>query len=127
MLILEKTKTVKMRKILFVCSANVDRSKTAEDHFSAKHTEMAFRSSGTNQSICFQEGTNYLNEEDLEWADSIYVMERKHSKAIKSFSKLKLGNKIKVLTIPDHYKYGDPELVQELESKISFYSTPKYL
>lgn len=119
MLILEKTKTVKMRKILFVCSANVDRSKTAEDHFSAKHTEMAFRSSGTNQSICFQEGTNYLNEEDLEWADTIYAMERKHLKAIKSFSKLKLGNKIKILNIPDHYKYNDTQLIQELESEIS--------
>jgi predicted protein tyrosine phosphatase len=109
-----------MRKILFVCSANVDRSKTVKDHFSAKHTEMAFRSSGTNKSICFQEGTNYLDEEYLEWADTIYVMERKHLKAIQSFSKLKQGNKIKVLDIPDHYKYGDPELIKELDGKVNF-------
>ena len=119
MLILEKTEKLKIRKILFVYSANVDRSKTAEDHFSAKHTEMEFRSSGTNKSICFQEGTNYLDEEDLEWADTIYVMERKHLKAIQSFSKLKLGHRIKALNIPDHYKYGDPELIEELKGKVN--------
>jgi predicted protein tyrosine phosphatase len=119
LLILEKTKKLKIRKILFVCSANIDRSKTAEDHFSAKHAEMAFRSSGTNKSIYFQEGTKYLDEEDLEWADTIYVMERKHLKAIQSFSKLKQGNKIKVLNIPDHYKYGDPELIEKLEGKVN--------
>ena len=108
----------KNRSILFVCSANVDRSKTAEDYYSAKYPDIEFRSSGTNKSICFQEGTNYLDEEDLEWADVIYVMERKHLKAIKSFSKLKLSNKIKVLNIPDHFKYNDPKLIEELQSKV---------
>ena len=105
------------KHILFVCSANIDRSKTAEDYFSAKHPDIAFRSSGTNKSICIQEGTNYLCEEDLEWADTIYVMEPKHRKAIKSFSKLKLGNKLKVLYIPDHYKYNDPKLIDVLGEK----------
>jgi predicted protein tyrosine phosphatase len=108
----------KTTSILFVCSANVDRSKTAEDYFSAKYSTIEFRSSGTNKSICFQEGTNYLDEADLEWADVIYVMERKHLKAIKSFSKLKLRNKIKVLNIPDYFKYNDPKLIEELQSKV---------
>ena len=81
----------KRKSILFVCSAHVDRSKTAEDYFSAIYPYLEFRSSGTNKSIYFQEGTNYLDEEDLEWADFIYVIQRKHLKAIKSFSKLKLS------------------------------------
>ena len=94
----------KSRSVLFVCSANVDRSTTAEDYFSAIYPNLEFRSCGTNKSICFQEGSNYLDEEDLEWADVIYVMQRKHLKAIKSFSKLKLSNKIEILNIPDHFK-----------------------
>ena len=94
----------KSRSILCVCSANIDRSKTAEDYFSAIYPNLEFRSCGTNKSICFQEGSNYLDEEDLEWADVIYVMQRKHLKAIKSFSKLKLSNKIEILNIPDHFK-----------------------
>ena len=75
----------KSRSVLFVCSANVDRSKTAEDYFSAIYPNLEFRSCGTNKSICFQEGSNYLDEEDLEWADVIYGIERKRLKAIKSF------------------------------------------
>jgi predicted protein tyrosine phosphatase len=109
----------KSRSVLFVCSANVDRSKTAEDYFSAIYPDIEFRSSGTNKSICFQEGSNYLDEEDLEWADVIYVMERKHLKAIKSFSKLKLSNKIKILNITDHFKYNNPKLIEVLEGKVS--------
>ena len=109
----------KSRSVLFVCSANVDRSKTAEDYFSAIYPNLEFRSCGTNKSICFQEGSNYLDEEDLEWADVIYVMQRKHLKAIKSFSKLKLSNKIKILNIPDHFKYNDPKLIEVLEGKVS--------
>tara|TARA_B110000902_G_scaffold11883_1_gene14312 strand:- start:51 stop:392 length:342 start_codon:yes stop_codon:yes gene_type:complete len=109
----------KSRSVLFVCSANVDRSKTAEDYFSAIYPNLEFRSCGTNKSICFQEGSNYLDEEDLEWADVIYVMERKHLKAIKSFSKLKLSNKIEILNIPDHFKYNDPKLIEVLEGKVS--------
>ena len=109
----------KSRSVLFVCSANVDRSKTAEDYFSAIYPNLEFRSCGTNKSICFQEGSNYLDEEDLEWADDIYVMQRKHLKAIKPFSKLNLSNKIEILNIPDHFKYNDPKLIEVLEGKVS--------
>ncbi|PCJ63726.1 MAG: phosphotyrosine protein phosphatase [Bacteroidetes bacterium] len=108
-----------MNLILFVCSANIERSKTAEDYFSQKYPDIEFRSVGTNKAICQKEGTNYLNEEDLNWAEVIYVMEPKHKKAIKTFSRLKLGKKIKVLNILDHFGYYNPELLELLEAKIS--------
>lgn len=105
--------------ILFICSANLERSKTAEDYFTEKYPDIEFRSLGTNQKICLQEGTNYLNEKDLAWADQIYVMETKHKKATLAFSKSKIGKKIKVLNVADHYSYYQKELLEVLEEQVN--------
>ena len=108
-----------LKNILFVCSANKDRSKTAEDYFSQNYPGYNFKSAGTNQKICQQLGTNYLTEEALLEADKTYVMENKHLEAILK----RFGNhhfrKIEVLNIRDVYNYGDSLLVQEFEKKIS--------
>ena len=42
------------KTILFVCSANKQRSKTAEDYFSSKYADFHFISAGTNRKICEQ-------------------------------------------------------------------------
>lgn len=105
-------------KILFVCSANKDRSRTAEDHFREKYPNLSFDSAGTNHKICNQYGTNPLTDETLNWADYILVMENKHHQWIKTHSRLKLGSRIKVLSIPDVYIYGEKNLVEILEEKV---------
>ena len=106
--------------ILFICSANKDRSKSAEDYFSEQYPDHHFDSAGTNLKTCQQLGTNYIEEEQLALADRIYVMETKHSQAIQQ----KFGNtfhrKITVLHIKDHYQYGDPELLEILSRKVKF-------
>lgn len=107
---------------LFVCSANKDRSRTAEDHFSGRYPDWRFDSAGTNQKICWQLGTNYLRKEQLDWADRVFVMENKHRKAIHELFGKTYQDKITVLHIPDVYEYGDPELIQVLSSKIDFNS-----
>lgn len=107
--------------ILFVCSANKERSKTAEDYFAQKHPDLEFRSVGTNKKICNQEGTFYLNEEDLAWADTIYAMEQKHKKEVLRFSKSVNSKKVKVLNIPDHFTYYQKELLEILDEKVGFY------
>ncbi len=38
-----------MKSILFVCSANKDRSKTADDYFSKHYPDLSFDSAGTNK------------------------------------------------------------------------------
>lgn len=110
-----------MKNILFICSANKQRSKTAEDYFSAKLTEFNFLSAGTNQKICEQEGTVFLTEDLMEWADIVLVMEEEHRKQIKDHSKNKYGEKITVLNIRDIYKYYDKELIKLLEEKTKKY------
>lgn len=106
-----------MNKFLFVCSANKQRSKTADDYFSEKYPDLEFLSGGTNHKICRKEGTEPLTQEMVEWADWVIVMERKHRDEILSNAQVNYSRKIKVLDIPDIYKYYQKELITLLEEK----------
>lgn len=107
-----------MKKILFVCSANKHRSKTAEDFFSEKYPNYEFLSAGSNLKICRKEGTTPLSENLLDWADLIYVMETRHERIIKENTGNKYVTKTIVLNIKDLFKYYDSSLIELLESKI---------
>jgi predicted protein tyrosine phosphatase len=105
--------------ILFVCSANKLRSKTADDYFSAKYPDINFQSAGTNHKTCQKEGTTPLEEEMLDWADFVYVMENKHKNEIRKHVGSKYNSKISVLHIPDDYNYYQRELIQLLENRVN--------
>lgn len=107
-----------MKKILFVCSANKQRSKTAEDYFSERNPDFEYFSAGTNLNLCEKEGTNALTENDLIDADLIFVMENKHFQQIKNNTGSKYLKKIEVLNIPDIYKYFQKELIEILKNKV---------
>lgn len=111
------------KKILFVCSANKQRSKTCEDYFSTLYPDCEFKSAGTNLKICNAEGTNPLTDEMLDWADTIFVMENRHAQLIMRNSANKYRNKIFVLAIVDRYKYFQKELIDLLNSKTKFIET----
>lgn len=111
--------TYRFHKILFVCSANKDRSATAEQYFSEKYPTLEFDAAGTNKKICFQLGTCYISVDQLIWADAIFVMEKKHKSYIQTNFKMILGKNIIVLNIPDHFTYFQPELIQMLEEKVN--------
>jgi predicted protein tyrosine phosphatase len=104
--------------ILFICSANKDCSKTAEDYFSENYVDFTFDSAGTNKKTCNQLGTNYIEDYQLDWADKIYVMESKHLKAIRELFGNEYSNKTSVLNIQDMYKYGSKDLIEILEKKV---------
>lgn len=109
-----------MNKVLFVCSANKQRSKTAEDLFTLLYPDITFLSAGTNVKVCMKEGTTPLSEDLLEWADMVYVMENKHYKLINNLTNNKYLKKIIILNIGDIYKYYDKELINILKKKITF-------
>lgn len=81
-------------KTLFICSANKQRSKTAEDYFAERFPENEFLSAGTNSKICKKEGTIELTEDLLKWADKMYVMEKKHFDQIQKHTGSKYYSKI---------------------------------
>ena len=102
--------------ILFVCSRNEWRSRTAETIF--KNSQLHnVKSAGTSNTARIK-----INQSLVEWADTIFVMESKHREIIKkSFSHDQLTNKIIVLDIEDNYKYMDPELVEMLQNETKWY------
>jgi predicted protein tyrosine phosphatase len=106
--------------VLFVCSANVDRSKTADDFFSEQFDQIRFNSGGTNHKICQQEGTNPLTQEMVDAADMIFVMEKKHQDWIYDNLNAK-GKEMIVLNIEDRYTYYSIKLIELLQQKCNRY------
>ena len=106
------------KTILFICSANKQRSKTAEDYFSSTYKDIHFISAGTNIKMCEREETNPLTIAILEQSDLIFVMENSHKAEVKNFINSQFKKDIIVLNIPDLYKYYQKELIEILEEKM---------
>jgi predicted protein tyrosine phosphatase len=99
--------------LLFICSRNKRRSRTAEDLFK-RLNGYEVRSAGTAESARVR-----VNEKLLVWADIIFVMERDHKKRLQQkFSSDVLNKEIIVLDIPDEYQYMDEALVEILNETI---------
>lgn len=97
-------------KVLFVCSANVDRSPTAEALF-RDHPGTEVASAGT-----LPDATTPLAATHIAWADIILVMEEAHREMISQ----RFGEtcKVVVLDIPDDFRRDDPELVKLLQARV---------
>jgi len=99
--------------VLFICSRNQWRSPTAEKMW-RNHPALAVRSAGTSPNA-----RRRVSEQDLRWAEAIFVMEEKHkSRLMAEFGRMVENKPIHVLDIPDEYRYMDPELVEELERSV---------
>jgi predicted protein tyrosine phosphatase len=104
-----------VRKILFVCGANIDRSPTAEKLFNNVVEGLEVKSAGT-----FESAVNPLTEELIEWADEIYVMQMIHRYAIRKMMPSAL-RKVRVLGIQDVYCQDSPDLKREIIKKMKRY------
>ncbi|MDR6784605.1 putative protein tyrosine phosphatase [Pedobacter africanus] len=102
--------------VLFVCSRNKWRSRTAEDLFKDSNVHNV-RSAGTAPVARIK-----ISEKLLSWAEIIFVMEKRHREQLKSRFPLILDEKeVIVLDIPDEYGYMDDELVELLKASVSRY------
>ena len=100
--------------VLFVCSRNKWRSRTAETIFQ-ENQDHSFRSAGTAEDARIK-----INGKLIEWADIIFVMEKKHKqKLLEKFDPLLKGKKIIILDIEDRYQYMDEELILSLRASVS--------
>lgn len=103
-----------MKHYLFICSQNRLRSPTAE-HIFANRVGIEVSSAGTNH-----DAENPLTPELVEWADTIFVMERTHrNKLQKHFRRYLDGKRIVCLDIPDEYEFMDPDLIRMLEARVA--------
>ena len=61
-----------------------------------------------------------INQRLLDWADTIFLMERKHLEIIKKqFDLNGEEKKVNVLDIPDEYVFGDEELIRILKNDLA--------
>lgn len=102
--------------ILFVCSRNKWRSRTAETVFKG-HQWLDVQSAGTEASARVR-----VSAKLIEWADLIFAMEKKHKQRLREkFPELLAGKQIVVLDIPDVYQYMDEELIEMLKTSVASY------
>jgi predicted protein tyrosine phosphatase len=107
-----------MRRVLFVCTANVDRSRTAMDYFRTQFSDIAFSSAGTDEEETQKANTCFLTQELIEDATLILVMEARHRDWMMAHREMD-PQKVHVLGIPDNYRYFAPDLIRLLEQKCS--------
>ena len=103
-----------MSHLLFICSKNQWRSPTAELLFK-NHPIHEVRSAGTSDKARIR-----VSQKLLDWADVIFVMERKHRDILNQ--RFDLANKAcAVLDIEDNYQFADPELIAILRVALAEY------
>ena len=99
--------------ILVVCGRNKKRSRTAEYIFK-NDDRFNIRSAGLSP-----KSDRKISENDLNWANLIFVMETgQRAKIWSQYRHLELPT-IEVLSIPDNYEFINEELVELLSDRIN--------
>ncbi|SOD95311.1 protein-tyrosine phosphatase [Spirosoma fluviale] len=102
--------------LLFVCSRNQWRSPTAETIYK-RHPIHQVKSAGTEPSARVK-----LTARLIDWADILFVMEKRHKERINDrFRDIIKNKQIIVLDIPDDYEYMDEELIESITASVSPY------
>ena len=101
-------------RILFVCTANIDRSRTAEDLY-RNDERYETRSAGVAPFA-----TQPLTRELLLWADRVFVM-NEHEDQHRTLIRIRfpdVDRPVVDLDIEDRWPRGDPELVALLKRRL---------
>ncbi len=102
--------------ILFVCSRNQWRSPTAEAMYKNR-PDLQVKSAGTEPSARIR-----VTAKQIQWADLIFVMEKKHRQRIhERFPMETEQKKIIVLDIDDNYQFMDAGLIEEIAANVNPY------
>lgn len=101
-----------MKRVLFICGKARQRSPTAEQYF-AKHPDMETDSAGLSN-----DADVILDREQIEWAETIAVMEKRQLGRLKrKYPRSLAGKRIVCLDIANNYALMQPELIELLEQR----------
>jgi predicted protein tyrosine phosphatase len=102
-----------LRRILFVCARNRLRSPTAEAIFTGLDGIEVSSAGTAPDAECL------VDQELIEWADDVFVMEQKQKKLLAGRFGVSLsGKRIVCLGIPDRYEFMQDELIALLRAKV---------
>ncbi len=111
-----KTGVTHPTHLLFICSRNKWRSRTAEELYRDVPGYQA-KSAGTEPG-----SRQRVTEGLIGWADLIFVMEAKHRDYLREkFPEAVAGKRVICLRIPGDFTYNDPELIDLLRMNLSPY------
>ncbi|MFK7944995.1 MAG: phosphotyrosine protein phosphatase [Paracoccaceae bacterium] len=100
-----------MKRVLFLCGEGRTLSPTAAQIFEAPDLRTDFAGVGKG-------ADDTLSDQQIDWADLIMVMERRHATRLNErFGGMLAGKKIVVLDIRDRYTFMEPGLIAELDEK----------
>lgn len=100
------------KKVLFVCTANQQRSPTAERMY-ADDPRFEVKSAGTDAFFGSE-----VTARDLTWADLVVVMEERHEQKIRMRYPEESGTtRIVALGIPDIYQFMETALQREIKER----------
>ena len=98
--------------VLFVCNQNENRSKTAAELFKDKFNT---KSAGLYSQ-------HMVSAKEILWSDVVVVMEEEQrSEIAKRFPKEYLQKRVLSFDIPDIYHHKNPQLIKELNTKLSVF------
>jgi predicted protein tyrosine phosphatase len=106
--------------VLFICTANRERSRTAEIHLQNKYPENRYRSAGINKYLSERHGGIHLQRYMIERADTIVCFESEHAHYIYNTygDGIVAGKNFYVLNIGDVGNFMTPELIYSIERAV---------
>lgn len=104
--------------ILFVCTANKERSRTAEIHFQNKYHYHQIHSAGINKYLSERHGGTHIQRYMVELAGRIICFEQCHADYILKKYGIHFTHKITVLHTDDCGNFMTDELIQKITDKI---------
>ena len=101
-----------MKRVLFVCGKARARSPTAAQVFAS------WEGIRTDFGGISNDADDALSADQIDWADIIMVMERRHATRLNDrFKKMLAGKKVLVLDIRDRFTFMEAALIEELINK----------
>jgi predicted protein tyrosine phosphatase len=103
-------------RVLFICGKARARSPTAAQIFAGRDGVQ------TDFGGISRDADDALSADQIDWADVIMVMERRHAERMRDrFGWQMDGKRMVTLGIRDRYSFMQPELVSELQAKAGPY------
>lgn len=102
-----------LHRVLFICGKARHRSPTAAD---LANLEPGLEADFAGLSA---DADERVSREQIDWSDTIAVMERRQAARLKrQFGAALRGKRVTCLNVPDRYVYGAPDLVARLRPEI---------
>lgn len=107
--------------VLFICTANRERSRTAEIYYQYKYPTSRFRSAGTNKYLSEKYGGIALKRYLIEIATKIICFEYEHfDHIVKTYGEgIMVGKAVYIINVGDTGNFMSNDLIKTIDAAIN--------